>query len=744
MSPSRQRAPEGPSWIWRPFTWLARVAIRAVRAIRTWVLELLRRARERRLKGIVSWMSNWRFGTLVKIAVIGLVVVVAALNAYLAYALYWPSPDLAARAPQRTVVYQDQGWGCCVDSAARQTYYYTPQGTSLLGTPMRYSWLVNLERRPLYSFFGDKQERLMDPAITRAMGFLVDEIATPMNPDRLPVGFTRHYDPQIGENVLDLTCAACHTGELQVVTKTGQTVSLRIDGGQANHAFTTTRPGHFGSTVLAAMSATLVNPWAFNRFARRVLGDRYYEGKSALRWEFAKVTTQLTISAVRDKRRHLYPIEEGFGRTDAIARISNMVFGTELDAKNYIVGDAPVSFPAVWDSPRFDWVQYAGSVSQPLARNMGESLGVGAVVRLTDGTGRPLPAQEQFTSTAMVDDQVKIEENLRKLKQPRWPEDLLGPVDTNKAQLGRTLYLKHCAHCHSPCVLSAAEVKVERPTRDPNDPFWHVNLIDIRNVGTDPQAALNFANSRLDLSKAAVTRERLLGLARDVYEEDKRRRLAAFPNLSEPQLECEVQQKLAAINPSYTTIGQALNYMDMLLADRFFRLRGLDPKNPDQLRIIENYQGEGALDDPQVKLVYKARPLGGVWATAPYLHNGSVPTLYEMLVPASERSKRFYIPSQLEFDPVRVGLSTSAGNPKGMWFDTTIPGNRNIGHEFRAGYAGASPKLGSMNGVIGPLLTDQERWAIIEYLKIHNDDDAKPCSSEPGSHPEPSAACRKG
>ena len=40
---------------------------------------------------------------------------------------------------------------------------------------------------------------------------------------------------------------------------------------------------------------------------------------------------------------------------------------------------------------------------------------------------------------------------------------------------------------------------------------------------------------------------------------------------------------------------------------------------------------------------YRARPLNGVWATAPYLHNGSVPSLYWMLKPAAERPTQFCV-----------------------------------------------------------------------------------------------------
>jgi hypothetical protein len=103
---------------------------------------------------------------------------------------------------------------------------------------------------------------------------------------------------------------------------------------------------------------------------------------------------------------------------------------------------------------------------------------------------------------------------------------------------------------------------------------------------------------------------------------------------------------------------------------------------------------------------YKAAPRDGVWATPPFMHNGSVPNLYEMLIPAKERTKKFYIGR--EFDPVKVGLDMSH-QPGSFLLDTSLPGNSNAGHSFENGPLG--------NGVIGPLLTDDQRWAIIEYLK---------------------------
>jgi hypothetical protein len=56
--------------------------------------------------------------------------------------------------------------------------------------------------------------------------------------------------------------------------------------------------------------------------------------------------------------------------------------------------------------------------------------------------------------------------------------------------------------------------------------------------------------------------------------------------------------------------------------------------------------------------MYGTRPLSGVWATAPYLHNGSVPNLYELLLPAARRSRTFPV-GHTEYDPARVGYVTT-------------------------------------------------------------------------------------
>jgi hypothetical protein len=77
-----------------------------------------------------------------------------------------------------------------------------------------------------------------------------------------------------------------------------------------------------------------------------------------------------------------------------------------------------------------------------------------------------------------------------------------------------------------------------------------------------------------------------------------------------------------------------------------------------------------------------------------------------MLIPAAERTKKFYLGG--DFDPVRVGLDTKATSGTFL-MDTTLAGNSNAGHSFENGPRG--------NGVIGPLLPEDDRLAILEYLK---------------------------
>ena len=110
--------------------------------------------------------------------------------------------------------------------------------------------------------------------------------------------------------------------------------------------------------------------------------------------------------------------------------------------------------------------------------------------------------------------------------------------------------------------------------------------------------------------------------------------------------------------------------------------------------------------DTRRRGIYRAKTLKGIWATAPYLHNGSVPTIYDLLLPAAERPKTFRLGTR-EYDPMKLGYVTNGDRfvtPPDMepfFFDTHLPGNWNTGHEWW----------------FYPQLTDAERYEIIEFLK---------------------------
>ena len=132
-----------------------------------------------------------------------------------------------------------------------------------------------------------------------------------------------------------------------------------------------------------------------------------------------------------------------------------------------------------------------------------------------------------------------------------------------------------------------------------------------------------------------------------------------------------------------------------------------EPKTPEADRKIMNGNRD---NDIRAPLAYKVRPLNGVWATPPYLHNGSVPNIYALLSPVSERPAKFHLGNR-EYDPVNVGYRTDKIGG-GFELDTSLRGNRNTGHEFKGAEGGKSEE-----GVIGPGLTPEERRALVEYIK---------------------------
>jgi hypothetical protein len=112
---------------------------------------------------------------------------------------------------------------------------------------------------------------------------------------------------------------------------------------------------------------------------------------------------------------------------------------------------------------------------------------------------------------------------------------------------------------------------------------------------------------------------------------------------------------------------------------------------------------------------YAATPLTGVWANYPYLHNGSVPTLYHLLGPVSERPRLFSVMAARCFDPQWVGQRLYPERRVETWSESELL--RHFGDDrdrFNASREGCG------NGGHDFWLriwTDENRMALIEYLK---------------------------
>jgi len=108
---------------------------------------------------------------------------------------------------------------------------------------------------------------------------------------------------------------------------------------------------------------------------------------------------------------------------------------------------------------------------------------------------------------------------------------------------------------------------------------------------------------------------------------------------------------------------------------------------------------------------YIAVPLDGIWSRAPYLHNGSIPTLRDLLRPQNKRPTYFYIGTGTAYDlknigiyykPTKINRTQRAGKrlkPSQYKFDTTRTGNSNKGHRY------------------GVTLSVKDVNALLEYLK---------------------------
>jgi mono/diheme cytochrome c family protein len=523
------------------------------------------------------------------------------------------------------IVALEQGWS----PELIRAWYRRPQGSQLVP----YDWFLALEQATNDTTFraGDVIDRFR----------YISDVQGAGNPDALPIGFARGDDDK-GRAWLGFTCAACHTAQIDHDGK-----SIRIEGG----------PGMgdlvgFRDELIAAFRATLQDEGKFGRFAAKSLKEKATpEATKGLRDEVQVFLQGLVDQAERSRPQS----PQGFGRLDAVSLLMNEMTGSVAgEPANYRKPVAPVSYPFLWGASRLEWVQWNGVAQNAINRNVGEALTVFGHAEATV-KGDDL----MIRSSAKIKNLIDLEEWTKTLAPPRWPEEILGEIDRDKARRGGEVYRKAgCATCHAE--------KPPYPESSPNKygkTFTKVARTPLAELKTDPVMAENFLNRTAKPGKFAPL----------------------FPGVSEVPAWQMVQIGLSKLVES-----------DLLAA-------GLES---EQILEASGFR-EPAILAKEEMLGYKSGPLAGIWATAPYLHNGSVPSLYQLLLPPDQRVKVFHVGSR-EFDPKNVGFDT--GSVLKAFFDnerpadafefrTEVPGNANTGHTF------------------GVDLSEDDRWALVEYLK---------------------------
>lgn len=638
----------------------------------------------------------------------------------------YPSPDFDDWETAQTW----QGW----TPEQSMWYYNTTQGSDLLP----YDFFLELETIGSNELF--RSVKNVDKYR------YIAQKKTQSNPDGLPLGLVK--DEYKGKEYLGFTCSACHASQIVY-----NRVAIRVDGAPAMSDMDT-----FMVDMQAAISHTIITPEKLASFTKRVVARGDFDSAEEVKTKLEDTATNLYLYNKINESDTKY----GYARLDAFGRIFNRVLQHILnkdeihtllkevlshDEADKIIAsfdsdiisnqqfdhlfkriqplltkeqkiqlrdaifnppDAPVSYPFLWDTPQHGYVQWNGIADNggvgPLGRNTGEVLGVFGTLdwkeesdpsfinRFLLSLGGQSKQQNgkyvSFESSVDVTNLRLIEDQLKSLHSPLWPEAVLPKIDQVLAKTGEPIFKDYCASCHLPI--------------DRTDPMRRVvgQFEKLSDIGTDEKMAMN-----------SVTAQGSSGILKGNYVD-------VGPGL------VYVQKKM----PVATLLTSAVKNV-VLTPDpdkRFFQgwfvwvSNMLKSKNENSVKSTLK-QGSHELKTriaPYADLLaYKGRPLNGIWATAPFLHNGSVPTLYDLLLP----KKRFddpevgeYRPDEFwngsrQFDPVKVGFINKAG--QGSLYETHLSANGNEGHEYAAG------RTAQRDGTLLPALDKAQRMALVEYLK---------------------------
>lgn len=566
-----------------------------------------------------------------------------------------------------TIVFVPQGssW----TETTRASFYSQDQGSSMI--PL--AWLEALKQPNGQPFLADSLARY---------GYLPNPANA--NTNKLPVGFTA--SGPAGAQVAGMTCAACHTRQITVLGEL-----FRIDGGPAIVDFQS-----FLGGLDVAVGGVLASDAAFAPFAADVLHSSAPapEDIAALQervnaW-FVRYHTLITLALPKPPTQAWGP-----SRLDAVGMIFNRLTGLDIGQPpsflipdNIKMADAPVRYPFLWNAARQDRTQWAGFAENGndllgLARNLGEVYGVFAVFQPTTD---PFFTNFLNNNSANWDGLGKLEDLIKLIGPPQWQ----WGIDPNLAARGEAIYNRQgsCAGCHgiqTGAVRSLTEETwktlvqdVKTDTRQYDILNWMVNTGVLKGtfipIATNPLKQTDTAFNVLTTSVLGSIAEHALtggGLTMAANRQNP-----AAGTLTPLQLPGRLPPSLRDLENAFKApSGVSPNPLSALGAQALF------PNGS-----------------------YESRVLQGIWAAAPYLHNGSVPTLAELLKKPADRVKKFKIGPA--YDIVNIGLAAEQ-TQFNYELETGCPdpanpnsGNTNCGHDF------------------GTDLSDDDKRALLEFLKL--------------------------
>lgn len=578
---------------------------------------------------------------------------------------------------------QTQSW------TSDQSYFWSTASAGSRLLP--YSWYLALEQAGSTEQFSgiDHMQSFgylrsnWDTEPSLPVGFAVDrQKESGFSRTKLKWYASQQHNLTDAEPWIGLNCAACHTKEI----KTEKT-SIRVYGGDGQ--------GDLQALVQSLISAgqeTLDVDAKWIRFSRKVLADKNTShNRALLRSALSKWLDDLkTISTPGTQA-----LQYGPGRTDAFGQIFNtlqrMISHSEpsIEPEN-----AAVNYPVLWNIHRQKHLQWNGYAindnrrdradrpvdTRALGRNIGAIIGSYGDIAIAEK--RSSIRDISVDSSIHFHNIVKFENLIRRLDPPRWPSAFpdISPAMANR---GRKLYDRHCVQCHA----RYDQLDLDE-TSDRRLNFWQTPA----RHQTDIWAACNIFAREGPSGILEGKREFLFAGAR--YKE-----WAPMHSVVSTLVWAAAAQHLEQLIPSLPKL------LGTKESKRQSTLRTDRPSHIPEARVDRRNL---CIETEHPLLGYKARPLDGIWSSAPYLHNGSVPTLYDLLLPAAKRPDHFMLGDR-QYDFVKLGVSKDAlpgSLVRGFRFETRgpdgkeIPGNSNAGHEY---------------GVDD--LNHDDRLALIEYLK---------------------------